>query len=221
MNLGILRIIGIILFVYLTWRNLKDSYEENKIVSYSWIALLVFFIGGRITYGLVNFGVWNDSWLSWFSVWTKPGMDYIGGFLSLMLTNLIFSRVNNWKLIPFNEDTLFSTLLFLFFLMMDEFLRSRFDVIVGVYSLSLLLMIFLFNFFKKKYRSLVWYRSGKKGFAFLSTVSLFFLILGFLGILFKVNLAYSIGYWIISLISWSGLCILGEVFNFLMVNKRK
>jgi hypothetical protein len=221
MNLGILRIIGIILFAYLTWRNLRDSYEESKIVTYSWVALLGFLIGGRITYGLVNFGVWNDSWLSWFSVWTKPGMDYVGGFLSLMLINFVFSKINNWKIIPFNEDILPNSLLFLFFLMFDEFLRSRFDIMVGVYSLFLLLMIFVFNLVKKKYRSLVWYRSGKKGFAFLSTVFLAFLVLGFLKIFFKVNVAYSILYWFISLISLSGLCILGEVFNFLMVNKRK
>ena len=221
MNLGILRIIGIILFAYLTWRNLRYNYEEDKIVTYSWISLLSFFIGGRITYGLVNFGVWNDSWLSWFSVWDKPGMDYIGGFFALILVNFIFSRINNWKFIPFCEDALFNSLLFLSFLISDEFVRSRFDLKVGIYLLFLILMMVFVSLTKKKYRSLVWYKSGKKGFAFLATGFLAFLILGFLGFYFKVNLIYSILYWIISLISLTGLCILGEVFNFLVVNKRK
>jgi prolipoprotein diacylglyceryltransferase len=101
--LGIIRIIGVVLFVYLTWRNLRENYEEERVVTYSWLALLGFFIGGRITYGLVNFGVWNDSWLSWFSVWDKPGMNYIGGFLTLVLVGFIFAKVNNWKVIPFLE----------------------------------------------------------------------------------------------------------------------
>ena len=215
MNLGILRIIGILLFAYLTWRNLRDNYEEDKIVTYSWMALLVFFVGGRISYGLVNFGVWNDSWLSWFSVWNKPGMDYVGGFMSLILVNFIFSRINSWKFIPFCEDTLINSLLLSIFLIGDEFLRSKFDLRVGVYLLFLILTIFFANFAKKKYRSLVWYKSGKKGFAFLVTVFLAFLVLGFLAIYFQINFIYLILYWVISLISLVGLCILGEVFNFL------
>ena len=221
MNLGILRIIGIILFAYLTWRNLRYSYEEDKVVTYSWVALLIFFVGGRITYGLVNFGVWNDSWLSWFSVWNKPGMDYVGGFLALILTNFIFSRMNGWKFIPFCEDALINSLFLLVFLIGDEFLRTKFDLRVGFYLLFLVLMMFLMAFFKKKYRSWVWYKSGKKGFAFLATAFVSFLILGFFGIYFKVALFYSILYWLISLISLVGLCILGEVFNFLIINKRR
>ena len=221
MNLGIVRVLGIILFVYLTWRNLKDSYDEEKIVNYSWIALLVFFVIGRITYGLVNFGVWNDNWMSWFAVWDKPGMNYIGGFLALMLFNFIFSRINSWKFVPFCEDGLVNTLIFLTFLIADEFMRSSFDLKIGVYLLSSILMIFLAKLAKKKYRSLVWYKSGKKGFAFLVTYLSAFLMLGFLGIVFKANIIYSILYWTTSLIFLVGLCILGEVFNFLMVNKRK
>ena len=94
MSLGIVRVLGIILFAYLTWRSLRENYEEDKIVTYSWVALLSFFVGGRIVYGLVNFGVWNDSWMSWLSVWDKPGMSYVGGALVLLLINFIFSKHN-------------------------------------------------------------------------------------------------------------------------------
>jgi hypothetical protein len=221
MSLGIIRVLGIILFIYLVWRNLRVSYEENNIVTYSWVSLLGFFIGGRVVYGLVNFGVWNDSWLSWFSVWDKPGMDYVGGFFALMLVSFIFSKINSWKFIPFCEDILSSFLYLLTFLMADEFIRARFDLRVGVYLLFLIFTIFFMKLIKKKYRSFVWYRSGKKGFIFLMTGFLSFLILGLLGFYFRINLIYSILYWVVSLISLTGLCILGEVFNFLMVNKRK
>jgi hypothetical protein len=213
MSLGIIRILGILLFVYLTWRNLKDSYEEEKIVTYSWMVLLGFLIGGRITFGLVNFGVWNDNWLNWFAVWDKPGMNYIGGFLALILINFIFCKINSWKFIPFCEDILFNFLLLLVFLIGDEFLRSKFDLRVGIYLLLLVLMIFWANLAKKKYRSLVWYKSGKKGFTFLTTGFLFFLIFGILGLYFKINLICSVLYWIISLIFLVGLCILGEVYE--------
>ena len=221
MNLGILRIIGIILFAYLTWRNLRDSYEEDKIVSFSWMGLLGFLVGGRITFGLVNFGVWNDSWTSWFSVWDKPGMDYIGGFLSLLFISFVLAKLNSWKFIPFAEDLLINILLLLGFLIGDEFLRTKFDLKIGAYLLFLILMILLAKWFKKKYRSFVWYKSGKKGFAFLMTGFVTFLMLGFLALLFKISLIYSIFYWVLALISLVGLLFLGEVFNFLAINKRK
>lgn len=221
MNLGIIRVIGVLLFVYLMWRNLRENYEEDKIVTYSWIALLGFFVGGRITYGLVNFGVWNDSLVSWFAVWDKPGINYIGAVLGLMLVNFLFAKANNWKIIPFCEDGLVNSLLLLVFLIVDEFVRSRFDLKAGVYVLFLILMIFVAGLAKKKYRSLVWYKSGKKGFAFLSTSFLSFLLLGLLGLYFQISLVFSILFWLASLISLVGLCILGEVFDFLMVNKRK
>jgi hypothetical protein len=213
MSLGIVRVLGIILFAYLTWRNLRENYEEDKIVTYSWVALLSFFVGGRIIYGLVNFGVWNDSWMSWFSVWNKPGMDYTGGFLALFIASIVFAKMNSWKIIPFCEDGLINELVLLIFLTIDELIRTKFDLKIGVYLLFLILMTFFVNFIKGKYRSLVWYKSGKKGFTFLSTMFLSFLILGFLGLFFQLNIIYSILYWVISLISLVELCILGDVYE--------
>ena len=221
MSLGIIKVLGMVLFVYLTWRNLRENYEEDKIVSYSWLALLGFLVGGRIVYGLVNFGVWNDSWMSWFSIWSKPGIDYVGGFLALILTSTIYAKLNNWKVIPFFEDGLINDLVLLSFLIADEFVRTKFDLMIGTYLLFLILVVFLVKFLKKKYRSFIWYKSGKKGFTFLLTMFLSFLTLGFLRMFFQSNIIYSVLYWVISLISLTGLCILGEVFNFLIFNKRK
>lgn len=219
MNLGILRILGIFLFVYLIWRNLRDDYEEDKIVTYSWVALLGFLVVGRVTYGLVNFGIWNN-WIDWFSVWNKPGMDYVSGFLSIILVNFLFCKINIWKFWPFCEDSLNSVLIFLGFLLGDEFLRTKFDLQVGIYLLLIVLMVFFLKLAGDKYRALVWYKSGKKGFAFLSTTFLGFLALGLVSFYFKVNLIYSIIYWVISLLSIVRLCILGEVFDNLLVKRK-
>ena len=219
MSLGIIRVLGIVLFAYLTWRNLRDNYQEDKLITYAWLALLGFLVGARVTYGLVNFGVWNDSWISWFSVWDKPGMSYVGGFLSLLLVNLWFCRANSWKFIPFCEDGLVNTLWLLILLILDEFVRTRFGLETGFYLLFLILMLAITIWGKKKYRSLVWYKSGKKGFAFLMTGFLAFLVLGLMGLYFKQNLSFSIVYWILSLTSLVYLFILGEVFNILNINK--
>ena len=61
-------VVGMILFLYLTWRNLREDYKEGVLVSFSWLALLAMVLGGRLLYGLLNWGVWNDNWMDWINM---------------------------------------------------------------------------------------------------------------------------------------------------------
>lgn len=45
MSLGIFRILGLVVFMYLLWRDLRDNYGDEKIINYAWIALLGFLVG--------------------------------------------------------------------------------------------------------------------------------------------------------------------------------
>ena len=74
----------------------------------------------------------------------------------------------------------------------------------------------------KKYRSMVWYKSGKKGFVFFFVNGIVWLLIS------GVSYYFQEPWWILaisgalSLISWCGLFILGEVFtNLSVVNKRR
>lgn len=220
MMLAILRVVAVLVFVYLTWRNLRDNYQEDVLVSYSWLSLIIFLVVARIAFGLINFGVWNDSWTSWLAVWNKPGMDYISGFLGLTLFSLGFAKLNNLKVWPFAEDIIVNILIFLSILMLDEFFRNKFSLETGIFFIFLVLMTFFAKFIKDKYRSLVWYKSGKKGFGFFATGVLGFLLLSILGILFKFSLWVIIFEFILSLVSFLGILILGDIIN-LSINKRK
>lgn len=211
MSLGILRILGILVFLYLIWRNLKDNYDSQKIISYSWLSLLGFFIVGRIFFGLINWGVWNTNLLDWVSVWNKPGMSYIGGFLGLGLISWIYCRTQQWKFLAFMEDVMKPVLILLWFLIADEWLRAKFDLKVLIYLLILIVVYFISVWVSKRYRSFVWYKSGKKGFVLLFVNFLFFLMLAIDLIVFKENLINVILASIISLISVLGLFILGKV----------
>ena len=211
MILGILRVVAIILFLYLLWRNLKESYEEQKIISFSWMALLGFIVGGRLVYGLINWGIWNDSFGDWLAVWTKPGMTYTGAYLGLVLVVWLYGKSQQWKFLSFMEDLMKPLLVYSGFLMIDELIRTKFDLKPLVY-LGLLIIIYLVNIWlSKRYRSFVWYKSGKKGFVLLATNFLFFLAVTVALILFKENIITMILTSIISLISLIGLFILGEV----------
>jgi len=210
MSLGILRILGIIVFLYLTWRNLKDDYTSEKVITYGWLALVGFLVLGRVGFGVVNFGIWKN-WSDWLAVWNKPGMSYVAGFLGLAVATWLYGLVNEWKFLAFMEDNLSSVLAFLWFLMADEFLRARMDLRPLIYLVILIVVFLISRIVSKKYRSFVWYRSGKKGFVFLFSVFLAFLLLAIGFGLMDEGLVSVVLSLIISLISLITLFILGKV----------
>lgn len=220
MSLAIIRVFGIAIFLYLTWRNLKDDYEGESLISFGWLAILGFIIFGRFGFGLMHWGVWS-TWKDWISVWQKPGMDYLIAGLGFALVTFWFGKIKQWKFIPFLEDNLKNFLILLFFMMTDELLRSRFDIKVVFYLISLIIVYLVSWWLGKKYRSFVWYRSGKKGFVVLGSLFLFYLLTFGILLWFKESW-FLIGLsLLLNLISLIGLFILGEVFLPLTINRRK
>jgi len=203
--------LGIVLFLYFLWRNLKGNYDDQKIISFSWLALLGFLVFGRLFYGLIHWGVWNDDLVDWVLVGSKPGMSYIGGYLGLILVSWLFTRKEQWKFFNFMEDLARPFLIMVSFFMLDELLRSKFSLELVLFLVLIILIFPLFIFITNRYRSFVWYRSGKKGFVLLLLNFLFFLGIGVLLILFKDNLINIVLSFIISLFSLIGLFVLGEI----------
>ncbi len=211
MSLGIFRVLGIILFLYLLWRNLRENYDDQKIITFSWLALLGFLLFGRLFYGLIHWGIWNDDLVDWVLVGSKPGMSYIGGYLGIILISWLFTRKEQWKFFNFMEDLVRPFLVMSGFFMLDELFRSKFSLELVFFLVLIILMFPLFIFITNRYRSFVWYRSGKKGFVLLLLNFLFFLGIGGLLILFKDSLVNVVLSFIISLGSLVGLLILGEI----------
>jgi hypothetical protein len=220
MSLAIIRVIAILLFLYLTWRNLKADYPEEKLISFAWLGLIGFFVFGRVGFGLLNFGVWQN-WQDWVMVWQKPGMDYLIATLGFVLVTFLFGKSNQWKFFAFLEDNLKNFLVFLIVLMLDELIRTRFDMRIIAYIVVFLITYLMSLFLYKRYRSYVWYRSGKKGFVFLFSSFLANLLIAIILFWFKDKLILTILASTISLISLVGLFILGEVFQPLTINKRR
>ncbi len=220
MSLAIIRVIGIVLFLYLTWRNLRGDYPEEKLISFGWISIIFFLIFGRIGFGLLNWGVWKN-WFDWISVWQKPGMDYLIATIGFVLAAFWLSKINQWKFFSFMEDNLKNFLILVSFLMIDELIRNKLSIEILSYILVIIIAYLFSVWLSKRYRSFVWYKSGKKGFVFLATTALIFLLN--LGVLlwFKNRLFLLILSGLISLISLVGLFILGEVFQSLSINKRR
>jgi hypothetical protein len=211
MSLGIIRIVASVVFLYLLWRNLRQSYDDQKIISYSWLALLGFLVFGRLAYGLINWGIWNNDLVDWLSVWNKPGMSYMGGYLGVLLVSWLYARSQQWKFLNFTEDLVRPLLVLIGLMMVDEWVKSKFSWQVLIYILMIILVYMIANWLAGRYRSFVWYKSGKKGFVLLASNFLFFLVLAFVFGVFKDSLINLILASVISLISVVGLFILGGI----------
>lgn len=211
--MGILTAIGIILFLYLNWRNLRDNYKQEELVSYSWLALISFFLGGRLFYGLLNWGIWNSEISNWFTFWNNKGFDLIGGYIFLLLISYFVAGYRDWKVWSLGEDSISNFLILVFFILIDRGIGSKFDL-RDLLNLAVTGLVFGVSLYlKRKYRSFFWYKSGKKGFAFLSANFLALLLLSFVSILFKDNQIYSYLFLGGSLLSLIGLFILGDVWT--------
>jgi hypothetical protein len=217
MVFGIVKLIGAILFLYLTWRNLRENYQGEKLIAYSWLTLLAFLVGGRVVFGLVNWGVWNENWMDWLALWQKPGFNYGGGTGAILLVTIWYCKINGWKLWSFLEDMTPIIYVLGGFFVIDEWVRSGFGIRVGVWVPVAVLGLIINRLISKKYRSYGWYKSGKKGFGFFFTNIVVCLILALVwGIMLK-NLLVAVIFIVLGLISLVGLFILGEVFSNLLV----
>lgn len=213
MSLAIIRVLGIVVFLYLLWRNLRESYDDQRIIEFSWLALVGFLVFGRLGYGLINWGIWNKDLIDWLAIWNKPGMSYMSGYLGIMLVAWLYIKKQQWKFLNFLEDLIKPLLIMVILMMTDEWIRAKFSWQILIYMIMMVLIYLLGDWLAKRYRSFVWYKSGKKGFVLLSTNFLFFLVLAVVFGVFRDSLVNMILASVISLVSVIGLFILGGTKN--------
>jgi hypothetical protein len=163
----IVEVIGLILYLYFSWRILRENYKEEDVIAFSWVSLLLILIFSRVTYGLVNWGVWVENPIRWLEFWKINESMFLGGYgIWLLLVWLVCSD-RGWKYWSFAEDNILSLL---WISLIFVILSNQWWLLVG---LGLVLISWLL--LRKKYRSFTWYRSGKKGFLFFAGNILLFL----------------------------------------------
>jgi len=190
----VIEIGGFFLYLYLSWRILRENYKEEDVVAFSWVTLFVFLIASRVTYGLVNWGVWNDIPIKWLEFWKIDQSLVLGGYGLWLLLAWLVTTDRGWRYWAFAEDNtpLISWIILIFSLVNREWLT------IG--GLGLVFIIYLF--LKGRYRSFTWYRSGKKGFLFFLGNMIFFTY---------ISVITGIYWWMIPvLICGGGLVMLGN-----------
>ena len=207
---GLIRVLFTVLFLYLIWRRLREDYNQDDLLSYGWQLLLVFLTAGRIGFGIIHWGVWNNDIGGWFSIWSMPGFNYFCAYFGGVVFSALYASKKGWKVWKFAEEMVPQYLVYIFGLMLGEVIMARFGFEVLLWLIALLLTLVASHLIKEKYRSFVWYTSGKKGFVFLFA-NIFFSILA-LGITMWMRIdiwqIIFLGSW--CLISIVGLVMLGE-----------
>ena len=202
---NLIRIVGILLFMYVFWKNLKDDYPSNDVIWLGWLIVAIFYLGSRLMF----FGVNKDLFL----FWSKPGFSYFGGYLCVLATIALYVKRKSWKMILILEDGVKAFLLFLAFNYFEELFRSKLNGEVMVKILIIFLGYYLTGVFKDKYRSFVWFKSGRKGFVFWSISALVLGLFMINNIVFRNSLILSYLYGLSCLISVTGLFMLGDVWK--------
>lgn len=210
-SFGIIRLIGILIYLYFLWKNLRKNYEEDKIIELGWVSLLAFLVGGRLGYGLINWGVWK-SLGDWFLVYSVSGFDYISAGIFLWLATFLWSRLKNVGKLVIADDMVLMFWLMVVMFLIDEYVRSIFDTRVISLLIASILSMGGGYIIVEKYRSFSWYKSGKKGFVYLFSMMVFFLISYVLSFIFDSSWKFNWLFLVLSLIFGVGLGMLGDIW---------
>jgi hypothetical protein len=192
---------------------LRDNYKEEDLVAFGWVGLGIFFIGARVWYGLMNWGIWEGVPLEWLYFWKLDGSDFVGGYVSLVLLSWVVAQDRGWKLWQFLEDVTQIFLVWLMTILMPMVWQTRSTEILA--RLIALMLIFILGFWVKgKYRSWFWYKSGKKGLWFFLANLIYWLMNSLIIFWWGGGIQWTmIVSGIFCLLSMVGLFILGGVYE--------
>lgn len=152
----IFNIIGLIIFLFLFWKRLKEDYLPNQIFS-TFFSILFFML---LTYFLsINL---FPSWWFW--------CTYLGFFLGLIIGLLRF-KLKFYE--TFEAAFLGFLICFSLYLLADS-VRNLNIVSFAGFVISVIL-IGIFQYVDMHYRNYSWYKSGKVGFTGLILSAIFFL----------------------------------------------
>ena len=167
----IINIVGFILTAFSFWRKLKDDYVSEII--FNCFFLIIFGLVGGLLISLKFAGSW------WF--WLGIVGIVFGYFISYKKYKLNFYECQEALIVSFSP--------WLFLIFANHGVLNR-----NIYSLGnsvlILLLIVLYLFLNRSYKDFAWYKSGRVGFAGLTTAGVYFLLRGVIAIFFSSMLSF-------------------------------
>lgn len=171
----IFNLLGILIFLFLFWKRLKEDYIANQIFSTASLILI-----GIILANLIAKSFFPDWWF-----W----LDFAGILLGL---SLAFFRYG-LRFFETSDAAVISLLPWLGLIFLaDSIGNSDLTSLIG--SLIILALSLLYFFFDTHYKKFSWYKSGRVGFSGFSILGIFFLIRAAVAVAFPAVLSFSSNY---------------------------
>jgi len=168
-------LVGVLVFLFIFWKRLKEDYIGNQIFGISVIMLISLVLSRMIANQFAP-----DFWF-WFSL--------IGQIFAISLGVLRYHT----KLIETFEAGVVAYLpLFAFYFLSDAVKNSNLSSLFG--SVVAALLFVLFFVIDKRYKKFTWYKSGRVGFSGLFVVTLFFVIRSIVALIWDGVLSFSSSY---------------------------
>jgi len=142
-----LNLLGVVLFLFLFWRRLKEDYSREIVFGSAFLILLGVVIGFWLSTSFF------PNWIFWF--------EAFGAFLGF-----------SWGV--FKYSLRFFEAFEASFLGLLPWLALFFVTKVIYVSMAILVLIVLFIYLNAKYKNFAWYKSGRIGVAGLLTAGVFF-----------------------------------------------
>lgn len=150
-------IFGLLIFLFIFWKRLKEDYASEIIFRTSFYILFGLFGGCILSIQFL------PNWFWWF--------EFFGAILGL----LISIKILGIRFYETLETFVISSLpLIAIFFLIDSVATSSFGSFVAF--LTTLLLIFGYYFLDSHYKNFTWYKSGKIGFSGLTTLGFIFII---------------------------------------------
>ncbi len=159
--------IGILGFLFLIWRRLREDYTSNKIFSFGFVLSGCLFVGFIL-------GLFLQSKILYPAVFNPSGLWFWFSFVFISLGFVYSFYVIKFQ---FFETLEAVGLAFLFWLFVVFLINSIIfvDLKLLMFSIFVGVLIAFFYFVDTRYKSFLWYKSGRVGFSGLIIFAIFFL----------------------------------------------
>jgi len=169
----IFNLVGLLGFLFLFWRRLKEDYEQKEIFTFSFLIVFGALVGVVICFFLLE----------------RPLYWFWAAFLGMVIGFLIGDLKFKFRFFETLEALATGALFWLANTLVAQSVDEH-SLASLIAALVVTLLLALFFFLDGRYRGFAWYRSGRVGFAGLVTVGTFFLIRGIASLVFPSMLSF-------------------------------
>ena len=152
----LVNLVGILLFLFLFWKKLKEDYSSNIVFSFS------SFVLSGVLLGYLTSRYFFPHWFFW--------LEAFGAFLGFAIGIIKY----NTRFFETYEALFISFLPWITLFYLAELIKKP-SLAVAVITLLNFGLILFFDFVSTRYKNFSWYKSGRIGLAGLLTSGVFFL----------------------------------------------